>query len=390
MTFLSFFLICHFSAITNINYAVTNTFDLININYTIPSVDTIYYCKYFKFPQLSQLHHIIRADAIISPGNEDIVHHIVISTCSHFNPLHLGIGGICNDIKHKLIGTICEQKSIIMWAKGMGPFIYPKHVGLELRSNNNNNSAEYVQVEWHYNNPNKIKNTLDNSGIRITYTSLLRPYSVDIMRVSSITHTIFIPGGIPKNTIYGYCPSNCTLNLPNNGINIIAALLHTHNVGIGGKFQHIRNGKLLKTIITSFSNNTYFQPNIFLKEEIIILPGDDIIIYCYYDTTHHVMPVYGGPSSHDEMCGYLFIVYPKQNMIDLEICTTEPLLNNFKYMLNNAILNGYWNGTDWPWDHKNGFYNVSTNESLNNYLNYSMLRNVKIKCKPKRFNALIP
>jgi dopamine beta-monooxygenase len=66
-------------------------------------------------------------------------------------------------------------------------------------------------VEIHYNNPELISGRKDNSGLRITYTSHLRPFDAGIMELGLIySDANSIPPRQLAWPITAYCPSECT------------------------------------------------------------------------------------------------------------------------------------------------------------------------------------
>eukprot|EP01083_Nonionella_stella_P294045 999828_1 len=172
-------------------------YDLVNTNFTIPAVDTTYYCKYMKFPDLSTLRHIIRVDPVISAGMEGSIHHMTTTNCESFNPIHLGVEGVCSDINIDELaanGTVCSAINM-EWAIGRREFYYPEHVGLPLGGVDNENL--YIRFQWHYDNPNEIVGQTDSSGLRFYYTQTLRENSAMIMSAGYRPYySIMIPPGV--------------------------------------------------------------------------------------------------------------------------------------------------------------------------------------------------
>ena len=66
----------------------------------------------------------------------------------------------------------------------------------------------------------------------------------------------------------------------------------------------------------------YQQMTPFGDNEIEILPGDELIVECVYDSTERDTITYGGEGTYDEMCLSFLLVYPKPK---LAMCITSYL-----------------------------------------------------------------
>lgn len=112
----------------------------------------------------------------------------------------------------------------------MQPISYPIEAGL---SAGGSNYSLYVMQETHYNNPDLIANRADSSGMRLYYTSKLRPNDIGILEVGlEYSAKNSIPPGQANFELQGHCVPECTrVGLPERGINVIASQLHTHLTG---------------------------------------------------------------------------------------------------------------------------------------------------------------
>ena len=104
--------------------------------------------------------------------------------------------------------------------------------------------------------------------------------------------------------------------LPPEGIKIVSVLLHAHLAGRRIKLRHFRNGTELPVIAEVFysvwnsqhqqcgfclnscvsllQDKAYdfnYQQSRYLKKEITVLPGDDLLTECEFDTTDRDHPV---------------------------------------------------------------------------------------------------
>ncbi|XP_035688545.1 DBH-like monooxygenase protein 1 isoform X2 [Branchiostoma floridae] len=60
----------------------TYTVDFIMNKVNVPDYqDTTYWCQVFEMPKLVGKHHVIKAEPIIQPGNEGMVHHFLVYNC---------------------------------------------------------------------------------------------------------------------------------------------------------------------------------------------------------------------------------------------------------------------------------------------------------------------
>ncbi|XP_066941219.1 MOXD1 homolog 1-like [Macrobrachium rosenbergii] len=218
---------------------------------------------------------------------------------------------------------------LVAWAVGGEGTFTPKHAGFPLGEEHG--GATYFMMELHYENPNLRKGIVDNSGLRIYYTENLRPYDAGILMLG---HTVspmqLIPPGQHWLSI-GHCSSNCTSNnLPENGINVFAGILHAHLLGRNMTLRHIRDNKELPIIIRDLNFDFNFQETRTLKEELVVLPGDSLITECGLDSTSRNVPTFGGFGSYQEMCQTLLYYYPR---VDLVTCGSELSTKSLFYAL---------------------------------------------------------
>eukprot|EP01084_Bolivina_argentea_P213885 363148_1 len=353
----------------------TQTFNITVTNYTVPSKDTTYFCKIIQLPEYSNTQHIIRFDPIISDGNEPIVHHILVYQCPtvNFNRSNIGKEADCDEWANMpdLVPDCRTGHAVAVWAIGGSNYYYPEHVGYQM-SGDDDNSLQYVLLEIHYDNQHEIEGLIDNSGMRIYYTPTLRDYDAGILIIGTYS-TIFVPPKIPNTTTtFAYCIAECTnITFPDDGINIIASLLHAHSIGVGLKLRHIRNGVELEWIDFNPNYDFNFQQMLPLKHELNILPNDEFIVECYYDSSNRSFTTFGGESTREEVCGAWITYHPK---IDIWTCSSEINQNDIVDFFSTAIDNGWWNGTTYGYNSsRDVYYNATSKEALGHYLNYLQL-----------------
>ncbi|XP_064084123.1 DBH-like monooxygenase protein 1, partial [Macrobrachium nipponense] len=301
------------------------TWELRSPNLRLPKdVATVYWCKLYKIPPLPRKTHVIGYVPIISEDNIQHVHHILLYGChlpesdKYFEKWIGADGGQCFDPNMPVSWKYCSSL-MVGWAVGGEGTFTPEHVGFPLGEEHG--GATYFMMELHYENPNLRKGIVDNSGLRIYYTEKLREHDAGIMILGlNVSPMQIIPPGQHWLSI-GHCSSDCTgQHLPGKGVNVFGALLHTHTLGRNMTLRHIRGHKELPVIMQDLNYDFNFQETRNLKEELVVLPGDSLIVECGLDSTSRSGPTFGGFGTYQEMCHSILYYYPR---VDLTSCFSE-------------------------------------------------------------------
>ncbi|XP_078618333.1 DBH-like monooxygenase protein 1 homolog [Branchiostoma floridae x Branchiostoma japonicum] len=306
----------------------TYSFDLLMNNVSVPDhQDTTYWCHVFEMPNLTTKHHVIKAEPIITPGNEGVFHHVLVYKC-RTNP-NITIlpaehpGHECQSPNMPIDwAEDCYEGSIVSaWAIGGGDLIYPEHVGYPI---GDDEDSGYVLMEVHYDNPQLQSGIRDSSGIRMTYTPELRDNDAGTLEVGVIVNKYHaIPPRAVDFKSAGFCGSQCLsafLEELGEPIKIIGVMLHAHLLGVRLNARLIHNG--VETDIARDDNYDFNLQNMrMLKEEITVHPGDTLITECIYNSAHKDTMVYGGRGTPEEMCETFFLYYPK---FDMNFCDSLP------------------------------------------------------------------
>lgn len=103
-----------------------------------------------------------------------------------------------------------------------------------------------------------------------------------------------MPQGI-ESTLSGYCDADCTeRGLPEGGVTAFGSFLHGHLSATAISLRHIRNGVELEPLeVNKHFDFDYQQVTVF-DEMRALLPGDQFIVQCSYDTTDRDEMVLGG------------------------------------------------------------------------------------------------
>ncbi|EAW48033.1 monooxygenase DBH like 1 [Homo sapiens] len=341
-------------------------FDLVNQDVPIPNKDTTYWCQMFKIPVFQEKHHVIKVEPVIQRGHESLVHHILLYQCSNnFNDSVLESGHECYHPNMPDAFLTCETV-IFAWAIGGEGFSYPPHVGLSLGTPLD---PHYVLLEVHYDNPTYEEGLIDNSGLRLFYTMDIRKYDAGVIEAGlwvSLFHTI--PPGMPEFQSEGHCTLECLEEALEaekpSGIHVFAVLLHAHLAGRGIRLRHFRKGKEMKLLAYDDDFDFNFQEFQYLKEEQTILPGDNLITECRYNTKDRAEMTWGGLSTRSEMCLSYLLYYPR---INLTRCASIPdIMEQLQFI---GVKEIYRPVTTWPFIIKSPkqYKNLSFMDAMNKF-----------------------
>ncbi|XP_035279504.1 DBH-like monooxygenase protein 1 homolog [Anguilla anguilla] len=298
----------------------TPFFDLKNLNVPVPSKDTTYWCQLFRIPEVPRKHHIIRIQPLIQTGHENLVHHILLYQCdSKLNESELDSGHECYHPNMPDSFLTCETV-VFAWAIGGEGLTYPQHVGLSIGTSID---PVYVLMEIHYDNPTFQQGVMDNSGLRLFYSPELRRYDAGVIETGvwvSLYH--MLPPGLHEYMSEGHCTQECLQEslgheMP-SGIRVFAVLMHSHLAGRAIRTRHFRDGEELQPLAQDEDFDFNFQEFQYLKEERLLLPGDNLITECKYSTKGRRNMTWGGLSTRDEMCLSYLLYYPRINLARCE------------------------------------------------------------------------
>nr|XP_039261515.1 DBH-like monooxygenase protein 1 homolog [Styela clava] len=293
----------------------TKSHDIRSPHFTIPKTRTYYHCFFHKLPELNVKHHIIRFEAILTPGNEKNVHHINVYHCNEslMTPELFNVSKECytGDLEH---WNVCAPV-LVSWAVGMEAVTMPRHVGFPIGVPG---SPKIVKVEIHYDNVDLESGMKDTSGIRMLYTPSLRKYDAGILLTGfDVWPTLFIPQGSKDYIVHGHCSAQCLEGIMKQGnretINVFGVFLHSHTAGSGMVLRHYRNGTELEPIAKDLTYDFDYQETKLLSREKIIQSGDNLMLECIYNTVNRKGPTVGGLETIDEMCFGFVMYYPKMH-----------------------------------------------------------------------------
>ncbi|NXA34878.1 DOPO hydroxylase, partial [Eudromia elegans] len=281
----------------------------------IPSQETTYWCYMVELPENFPKHHIVMYEPVITAGNEALVHHMEVFQCAAEQGRVPRYNGPC-DAKMKPAQLNVCRHVLAAWAMGAQAFYYPEEAGLAFGGPG---SSRYLRLEVHYHNPLVFKGRRDSSGIRLYYTATLRRYDAGILELGLVyTPVMAVPPGEAEFRLSGYCTDKCTrLALPPAGIRVFASQLHTHLAGTSVVTVLAREGRARRVVNADRHYSPHFQEIRMLKELVPVMPGDELITTCTYNTQDRSQATVGGFGIMEEMCVNYVHYYPQTQ---LELC----------------------------------------------------------------------
>ncbi|KAL4617381.1 dopamine beta-hydroxylase [Arapaima gigas] len=293
------------------------TLEVLAPGITIPDQETTYWCYMYQLPPDIPKNHIVMYEAVITPGNEAIVHHMEVFECAPQMENIPQYSGSCESkMKPKKL-NYCRHV-LAAWALGAEAFYYPPDAGLALGGPG---SSRFLRLEVHYHNPLLISGRRDSSGIRLFYTPTLRKYDAGIMELGLVyTPVMAIPPAEKDFLLTGYCTSKCTQTaLPPGGINIFASQLHTHLAGHKVRTVLVRGGREMEIVQEDKHYSAHYQ--VHTQESSARIKHQYLLLtQCVYNTEDRNLATVGGFGIMEEMCVNYVHYYPRTQ---LELCKSH-------------------------------------------------------------------
>jgi len=248
--------------------------------------------------------HIVVVEPIITEEAKNHVHHFtLLASESSYE------GSGCDEFQ--------GMELTYVWAPGDLPLVLPPNVGTPLGVN----GFKSFRLQIHYDNPERKDNIIDNSGVRLYYTSKKREFDLGVFQTGDPLIGLFNQPTVTNETasisqhVFD-CPSTCTEeNLPqeqNQPITVIREHLHMHKTGISMKNDQLRNDTVIRTGAVDYWD--FNQQGNFgvIQEPFQILPGDGFRTTCTYSRTHRQdKETVFGLASDNEMCIAFLFYYPR-------------------------------------------------------------------------------
>ncbi|CAL8141876.1 unnamed protein product [Orchesella dallaii] len=346
----------------------------------IPTRTTSYWCTVHK-PELTlkQKHHVVGFKTQFSnDAAKRHTHHIVLYKCNPTSPSfnakatfdHLanGDGDECYYTKQQKIPVNYCRALMYVWAYGGKDFYLPSNAGFPIGESED----EYYLLETHYDNPESLSNLEFGVGLELFYTDTLRSHDAGLFMTGyDISPSLILPPKSEDVMISGHCASYCTRKfIPNSGINIFSALLHSHMSGRKMRLYHTNENKSMSRVIYDDNYKFDFQQTRLLHNERKLSRGDNLIMQCYYNTKWKNGTTFGGFSTRDEMCLAFIWYYPK--IPNFNACVSglslESTLKNFG--IENVMLDSSKDVWEWVVTKPINFANRTLQDVMDNEISW--------------------
>lgn len=196
-------------------------------NYTVPSENaTTYACTTSIVPlPASRKRMLVAVDPVITDkSGKNVVHHLVVYACppTNYSRRYFKTAWCTDDSP---LGSEAGCTAMLfVWAVGIGRFVLPDGVGLQVDATNN-----HIVMETHYDNPGAAKGIVDTSGVRL-YFEDERPIRAGTIALGDPVLSL---GGLTVKHDFEYvssCSSNCTRTWK-EPIKVFSSFQHMHTTG---------------------------------------------------------------------------------------------------------------------------------------------------------------
>jgi hypothetical protein len=79
---------------------------------------------------------------------------------------------------------------------------------------------------------------------------------------------------------------------PHTGIKLVSVVLHSHLAGKKLRLRHIREGRELPRVAEDDNYDFNYQQARVLPKEVAVLPGDELVTECVYQTPNRTEPTF--------------------------------------------------------------------------------------------------
>jgi hypothetical protein len=178
---------------------------------------------------------------VLNPDSKKYVHHMILYSCSSDNDED-------NEWEHLKVLPECSSMPMDClemkwpWAVGGPDYSFPDDVGLPVGGASN----RFLILQTHYYNPNLDPGVVDNSGVKVTYTTNLREQEAGVLQLLGATAPwqgrVPLPSGQKRVSLSFVTPSSCTLNAWSQPLNILGVGHHTQQTSpLGIPLGIVRN-----------------------------------------------------------------------------------------------------------------------------------------------------
>ena len=208
------------------------------------------------------------------------MHHAIVFSCpseiySSYENIQEGCFALPGD---------CE--SIAGWSPGFGYNGLPDDVGARLGGpecdgpDSGEGCKRLIIMQVHYENVNLRPDVSGGFKLRLHMDNDPPKNELIQFAISTAFSAIQVPAN-SRASAYGECASACTqTSLPEDGINVVYAVLHAHQRATSVRLRHIRDGEEL-ALIAEENHYDYAQTGV-VPVRRKMLPGDRLLVECDY------------------------------------------------------------------------------------------------------------
>uniref|UniRef100_A0A2C9JLJ9 Copper type II ascorbate-dependent monooxygenase C-terminal domain-containing protein n=1 Tax=Biomphalaria glabrata TaxID=6526 RepID=A0A2C9JLJ9_BIOGL len=270
----------------------------------VPAKPTTYMCQIYDFESLVPAgdYHLIAVEPRLD--NKYVMHHIVLFGCTDdqvaSDPFECGM----------VASEKCQQ-FLSVWTVGLAGECFHPETGVRVGTH----GFKRMAMQFHWNNPDSHSDWVDSSGMMLHYTANRRKYDAGILLTG--LQIFVLPPRQPTTTVKSTCTSSCTSQKFKGPVYVTMAWNHMHYAGRKMTIEVYRNNSAL-TYLSYEPIYNYDSPQVqkYTEHPIQLLPGDEIVSTCHYDTSTRPHSTFWGEATSDEMCFGFLTYYPKSNMDD--------------------------------------------------------------------------
>ncbi|KAK5084858.1 hypothetical protein LTR70_007753 [Exophiala xenobiotica] len=302
----------------------TKNFTIVQPEVTIPTAVTTYCYSLHKMPAGDKNYLLGERPN----ESSELLHHLVLYACYGLPDEYKDMVGKEPNCDYEAFSNPCNG-FVTEWAPGMTGRTFEPGYGKPFGTE----QYEYVMLETHYNNPERLEGVKDTASYTFIYTD--KPVDTEIGTLTlgdlQVEGWFLEPGKllVAHSTV---CTPECTDRWPSDGITAVSVFHHMHYRGRNARVQIIRDGKEITPLssLRDFEYGYQFSKSL---DSVKLLPGDKLITTCEYDTSNDTEPVPGGLPSEDEMCFAWVDYYPANSVL---ACTQVDLGNSAENEINGT------------------------------------------------------
>lgn len=291
-------------------------------NISLPARETTYYCMTFELPRDKE-YHIVANEGVLD--NPHLLHHMVIYGCEE------SVTRITAPSECKMTSPDCTN-IISSWTLGRPGECFGDKIGYRIGQK----GYKVIRLEIHYNNPGLTSGQNDSSGFRIYYR-LARPGVQDLVTFLTGQQLLEIPPGVARTEQVGTCDGTCSKEMFSEPVYVVNVLNHMHYLGSSMTVELFRNGSKIKVL----SNDTEFSYDSPVTHHydppVQILPGDDLVTTCVFNSLSTTKWVYYGGATSDEMCLGFLTLYPKDAVAKIGHCVNRGPLSTCQELAGTPV-----------------------------------------------------